>query len=1052
MAKKLKIDVSIDSRKALMELKVLKQAMSNFSDPNNLDKFSNLLDKLKSTKAVEIISNNQIKNIEKARSGLNKLTNIDDTIDKMRGIKLRFNKTTKSIINDSGKVKKATSSENMFGGLNDNTILKALKQFSVGMSETTKNTLKANKALEAQKKKIEENTKSLSIYQQAKRIFFKEESEIQARRYKEQLRAASKKGKPGLAGFGNLSMGTATGRLMSIGVGAAFGGSMVLGSALTHSTKSMLGFAASSSKALTTVGLLAGGIVGLTAAFLGIGSLLALNGMKMKENEMAFERYAASFHLNSRRILKDAEEISGHTIDRTSLSRVLGRSLLLGVDPTMTNDLMKAAVATAKLTGQTVEKAFEDINLAVGRRSRLILDNLGIIVLMSEAEENYAKALGKTVKELTAAQRHEAFGKEVLRKTREIVAIVDISTGRETQTIQRLSAAWGNFVRELSLFATGGMGQGVISIVDMLGKSLSFLTKNLEKAKRALGSGSEGYYKALDAEDKEAALKAEWDRQAVEIGKKDKIVRGLRNQLKNKHGVTDPYEMGFYKANFTMAGNLLTQLEKEEEAYWALEKQGQITLQAYNQFRAQADLGDRSRENQKKLQEQGFGDEEGVGTTSVVKDHTNEIQQIISDHYRTIRDSKLSHEIEMADINDNSLQTSLLNLKKSFISEQDQILLHISQLKYLEQISGVERSKEIQEINEVRLNNEKVYKLKETQIINNHNKEQFRLVKDHEKHLADLEMNSNIFRLESEGKIFEANLLKIEEGYQNEIEALKLKLEEIQKIEDDANRVRLERAIEEAIKRAGVDKGLKIEKEEDEEKKRNEMELGPWKTYMNEMAEGLKNFQHSVEEIAVYAVTDFGEGFGNAFMDFIEGTVRAEQAFKEFAASFLRQVARMIIQALILKAIQTAIGFYGGGSAPTVAATTSASSLGGSLGSLNITPNANGGIALGGWTPFASGGIVTRPTLGLVGEGKESEAILPLSKLDSMLKYAGGGDGGGVNMNMNIVVENKPGSSPEEAAEFGKNIGRAIDAEMMKILARESRAGGLLHGQYRRSI
>jgi len=44
---------------------------------------------------------------------------------------------------------------------------------------------------------------------------------------------------------------------------------------------------------------------------------------------------------------------------------------------------------------------------------------------------------------------------------------------------------------------------------------------------------------------------------------------------------------------------------------------------------------------------------------------------------------------------------------------------------------------------------------------------------------------------------------------------------------------------------------------------------------------------------------------------------------------------------------------------------------------------ANGGIATGGWepfpvTPFANGGMVTGPTLGLVGEGRYNEAIVPL--------------------------------------------------------------------------
>lgn len=46
---------------------------------------------------------------------------------------------------------------------------------------------------------------------------------------------------------------------------------------------------------------------------------------------------------------------------------------------------------------------------------------------------------------------------------------------------------------------------------------------------------------------------------------------------------------------------------------------------------------------------------------------------------------------------------------------------------------------------------------------------------------------------------------------------------------------------------------------------------------------------------------------------------------------------------------------------------------------------------------MAEGGIVTGPTLALIGEGNESEAVIPLSKLDRMMK----GGGGGVVINVN---------------------------------------------------
>jgi len=49
---------------------------------------------------------------------------------------------------------------------------------------------------------------------------------------------------------------------------------------------------------------------------------------------------------------------------------------------------------------------------------------------------------------------------------------------------------------------------------------------------------------------------------------------------------------------------------------------------------------------------------------------------------------------------------------------------------------------------------------------------------------------------------------------------------------------------------------------------------------------------------------------------------------------------------------------------------------------------------------LAAGGVVTSPTLALIGEGRESEAVIPLSKLDSMLN----GDIGNRNTNQEVNI------------------------------------------------
>lgn len=68
-------------------------------------------------------------------------------------------------------------------------------------------------------------------------------------------------------------------------------------------------------------------------------------------------------------------------------------------------------------------------------------------------------------------------------------------------------------------------------------------------------------------------------------------------------------------------------------------------------------------------------------------------------------------------------------------------------------------------------------------------------------------------------------------------------------------------------------------------------------------------------------------------------------------------------------------------------------------------------------TALAEGGIVTAPTLALIGEGGESEAVIPLSKLAQM--GYGGGDGG-VTINVHTGVG--------DPVQIGREVARVMEA------------------------
>ena len=83
------------------------------------------------------------------------------------------------------------------------------------------------------------------------------------------------------------------------------------------------------------------------------------------------------------------------------------------------------------------------------------------------------------------------------------------------------------------------------------------------------------------------------------------------------------------------------------------------------------------------------------------------------------------------------------------------------------------------------------------------------------------------------------------------------------------------------------------------------------------------------------------------------------------------------------------------------------------------------GINIGGLATLASGGIVTKPTLALIGEGGESEAVIPLSQMGDM----GGGDVYNITINSKIADQTLPDLLVAELRKFNRRSG-AIDIQV----------------------
>ena len=127
-------------------------------------------------------------------------------------------------------------------------------------------------------------------------------------------------------------------------------------------------------------------------------------------------------------------------------------AMILGV--TKNSDEMAEMFDIAQRLGRALGKdtaqSVESLVTGIGRQSRLMLDNIGIIVKSEEAYDDYAEELGITAEQLSDAQKKQAFLQATMESAREKVKDLgdEVFTTREkinqfTASSENLSVAIG---------------------------------------------------------------------------------------------------------------------------------------------------------------------------------------------------------------------------------------------------------------------------------------------------------------------------------------------------------------------------------------------------------------------------------------------------------------------------------------------------------------------------------------------------------------------------------------------------------------------------------
>jgi hypothetical protein len=127
--------------------------------------------------------------------------------------------------------------------------------------------------------------------------------------------------------------------------------------------------------------------------------------------------------------LKDLDGVlaaTGYNLDKVTVQRMVNLGHSFGFSVKQVTQFADIARAASIKTGQDMKWMFDSIVTGTARQSRLILDNLGILLDLSEAYKSHAATLGKTADALTDYEKKQAVVNEVMRQGKKFIEQVPL--------------------------------------------------------------------------------------------------------------------------------------------------------------------------------------------------------------------------------------------------------------------------------------------------------------------------------------------------------------------------------------------------------------------------------------------------------------------------------------------------------------------------------------------------------------------------------------------------------------------------------------------------
>ncbi len=203
---------------------------------------------------------------------------------------------------------------------------------------------------------------------------------------------------------------------------------------------------------------------------------------KVDSMSRAFNTLAGATE-NSQVALSKLKSATNDTMSEFDLFQQANNAMILGVSKNSDEmaEMFDIAQRLGRALGRDTKSSVESLITGIGRQSRLMLDNIGIIVKADEAYGKYAKKLGTTADKLTDAQKKQAFLSATMESARKKVASLGEETLSTEDKIAQMDTAISEAANHLGELATP-IFLGFAGVISDIAKGVQLIgTTELER-------------------------------------------------------------------------------------------------------------------------------------------------------------------------------------------------------------------------------------------------------------------------------------------------------------------------------------------------------------------------------------------------------------------------------------------------------------------------------------------------------------------------------------------------------------------------------------------